>query len=72
MALTPQSMQRGHQAILDQYPNMIVKQTCKGWLQELLLGCEAAQEYIISGVDSPQQMAMYALEEPSFFNRCCW
>jgi len=63
---------------------LLVKQTMRGCLQECL-GCEAKSEFKISDMDlkyvdgykvktggMDQDNIMYAIEESSFFMRCCW
>lgn len=64
--------------------SLLVKQTMRGCLQECL-GCEAKSEFKISAMDwsyldgnwlkeGAQSLPdeMYALEQSSFFMRCCW
>jgi hypothetical protein len=52
--------------ILDGQPNLFVKQTRKGWLQECL-GCEANTEFKIATMADQQNDIMYAIENTS----CC-
>lgn len=83
-----QMMQANSQALSTYLGNkkaILVKQTARGCLQECM-GCEAKSEYKISAMDfgymnsgglmkdgaTTQPDEMYALEQSSFFMRCCW
>mmetsp|Transcript_47108 Transcript_47108/g.112291 ORF Transcript_47108/g.112291 Transcript_47108/m.112291 type:complete len:284 (+) Transcript_47108:150-1001(+) len=50
------------------HPNLFVKQTRKGWLQEML-GCEAKTEFNIATIEDKHSHIMYALEESTFLER---
>lgn len=52
------------------YPNLLVKQTRKGWCQECM-GCEANTEFKIATLHSPQNDIMYAVENTSCLIRMC-
>jgi hypothetical protein len=52
--------------VLDQHPNLFVKQTRKGWLQECL-GCSANTEFKIATMQNPNNDVMYAIENSG----CC-
>lgn len=52
---------------LANYPNLFVKQTKKGCLQELLCGCDANNEFKIATMEDKQHDVFYALEDTS----CC-
>lgn len=61
-------MTRASTAQLAQFDNLIVKQTRRGCMQELM-GCEAKNEFLISAQPNPNQVLMYSLEESSCFMR---
>ncbi len=63
-AVASHSMQRD---MLNNHPNLFVKQTRKGWLMELCLGCDANTEFKIATMENMQQNIMYASENTS----CC-
>ena len=63
-------MTRASTAQLAQFDNLIVKQTRRGCMQELM-GCEAKNEFLISAQPNPNQVLMYSLEESSCFMRTC-
>jgi len=83
----PEQQEMGASIIDDEFgPHnaLLVKQTMRGCLQECM-GCEAKSEFLIAPLDpshvngftlSDQALrtpdVMYALEESSFFCRCCW
>lgn len=52
---------------LAKYPNLFVKQTKKGCLQELLCGCDANNEFKIASMEDKQHDVFYAIEDTS----CC-
>lgn len=52
---------------LAKYPNLFVKQTKKGCLQELLCGCDANNEFKIATMEDKQHDVFYAIEDTS----CC-
>lgn len=52
--------------VLDTQPNLFVKQTRKGWVQECF-GCDANTEFKIATMQDQQQDIMYAIENTS----CC-
>eukprot|EP00598_Pedospumella_elongata_P005345 CAMPEP_0184980898 /NCGR_PEP_ID=MMETSP1098-20130426/10767_1 /TAXON_ID=89044 /ORGANISM="Spumella elongata, Strain CCAP 955/1" /LENGTH=257 /DNA_ID=CAMNT_0027504399 /DNA_START=32 /DNA_END=805 /DNA_ORIENTATION=+ len=63
-AVAVQAMDRD---LLDNHPNLFVKQTRKGWLMELCLGCDANTEFKIATMENMNQNIMYATEDTS----CC-
>jgi hypothetical protein len=77
-------VQQKMESLLGDKNGVLVKQTMRGCLQECL-GCEAKSEFKISKMEHEwmdgykildqgqnQEDIMYALEESSFFCRCCW
>ncbi|KAJ1485215.1 Scramblase [Baffinella frigidus] len=67
----PNQLQMGGGAgyeTLSAHPNLFVKQTRRGWFQELL-GCEAKTEFKIATMQEKKGDVMYALEESSLFLR---
>jgi hypothetical protein len=62
---------QGQQPVIDRsdlmnYEELLVKQTKKGWCQELM-GCEANTEFKIAAKLTPTENVLYALEDTS----CC-
>ena len=53
--------------ILDNHPDLYVKQTRKGWLMELCLGCDANTEFKIATLQNQHENILYATEDTS----CC-
>ena len=67
----PNQLQMGGGAgyeTLSVHPNLFVKQTKRGWFQELI-GCEAKTEFKIATMGEKKGDVMYALEESSFLLR---
>jgi hypothetical protein len=58
------------ESALGPYPNLLVKQTRKGWFQECF-GCEANTEFLVATKEAPNNNFMYALEETSCMIRFC-
>lgn len=65
-------MDRGPRGLshLQAYPNLQVKQTRRGCIQELF-GCEAKNEFNIATIEQPQANFMYSLEESTCCMRFC-
>ena len=55
---------------LDQYPNLRVNQTRKGWIQECF-GYEAETEFNIGTMQDPRGQHFYAIEESECLVRTC-
>lgn len=55
---------------LASYSNLLIKQTKKGCLQELM-GCEAQSEFNIATKEAPKDHKFYALEDTSCLMRFC-
>ena len=71
MSVQPQAMDRaGSEVALQPYPNLFVKQTKKGCLQECC-GCEANTEFKISTKEQKDNDILYAIENTSCCLRCC-
>jgi len=69
--VVPQQMQMGggggnYSALAG--PNLYVKQTRRGCIQELI-GCEAKSEFLISTLENKDNAFMYALEDTTCLNR---
>eukprot|EP01038_Epipyxis_sp_PR26KG_P010734 gene10734-14418_t len=56
---------------LASHPNLFVKQTKKGCLQELLCGCDANEEFKISTKERKDHVIYYARESSTCINRIC-
>lgn len=69
--VAPQSMDRSGCPQLEAYPNLFVKQTTKGCLQECM-GCEAESEFNIATNEDQKRNIMYAIEESDFCCRLCF
>lgn len=67
LTMTPVVASGMDRNILDSQPNLFVKQTRKGWLMELCLGCDANTEFKIATMENQQQDILYATENTS----CC-
>eukprot|EP01032_Pedospumella_encystans_P008736 gene8736-10337_t len=52
---------------LENHPDLLVKQTRKGWLMELCCGCDANTEFKIATLNDPDHDILYATENSS----CC-
>lgn len=67
----PQQVQMGNAFVpFAQHPNLFVKQTKKGCIQEML-GCEAKTEFKVATMEQKEEDHMYILEDTSFLNRLC-
>lgn len=65
-------MDRGPRGIghLQPMPNVLIKQTRRGCIQELF-GCEAKNEFNIATIENPNSHFMYSLEESTCCMRFC-
>lgn len=61
------SLARMQRDFLENHPDLLVKQTRKGWLMELCCGCDANTEFKIATLDDPDNDILYATENTS----CC-
>ena len=55
--------------VLNRYPSLMVKQTQRGCLQNLL-GCDSRTEMLISSMQQPGAWLFYTREQSDFVDRC--
>lgn len=70
MAHAPIGSSAVQPGFLDNYANLFMKQTKKGWFQECL-GCEAQTEFKIATMEDRNTNIFYALEDTTCLNRFC-